>query len=214
MLLFIKDKPRNAAMNMAIDEVIFDNLQDDAVLRIYLWDKAYTTIGYFQKNEAEATRRLTGGLLVNHKNDVSYGFCANAQSWQHIYNQEDTYKYIHTAIKKALKALGYNSNFAQVTSQKQTLCVQTLYTDDLMYNGKKILGSCMRRRGKKILVQGSVHLQLEDAAIEKFAAEFAKNLAEILDTNFKEIKLTDAHLQKAKAIAEEKYLNDSWNKKF
>ncbi|MCL2334779.1 MAG: hypothetical protein FWC57_01795, partial [Endomicrobia bacterium] len=96
MLRFILDGARNAVMNMAIDEILFDGLKEGAVLRLYSWDNSYTTIGYFQKNDSNAVRRLTGGLLVNHKDDLSYSFCADAQSWPYVYSQSDTYKHLHT----------------------------------------------------------------------------------------------------------------------
>jgi len=213
MLTLIKDKPRSAAMNMAIDETLFDELQNGACLRVYLWDKAYTTIGYFQANDCNAVRRLTGGLRVDHKDDISYGFCANADDWKCVYNQEETYKYLHAAIKKALESIGYDCNFSGSNSQKQALCVKTLYADDLLLDGKKVVGSCMRRRGKKILVQGSVHLKLTGAQRESFTTEFAKNLAAVLNTSVKVSHLTVSQLQNAEALAKEKYSSLKWNNK-
>ena len=216
MLRLINDIARDAAMNMAIDEVLFNGLQGSAVLRTYLWDKAHTTIGYFQKNDANAVRRLTGGLLVNHKDDISYGFCADAEKWPFIYSQQDTYKHIHTAIKKALSFIGYDCDFAQIESAapKNAFCVQTLYSDDLIYKGKKIAGSCVRRRGKKILVQGSVHLDLGAARRSEFAYEFAVNLAEVLKTGVTEQGLTGSEIDKARKLALEKYSSKDWNGKF
>lgn len=216
MINLIYDTARNAAMNMAIDDVIFSELQDDAFLRIYFWDNPYTTIGYFQKNDCNATRRFTGGLLVNHKDDLSYSFCANSESFPYIYSQQDTYKVLHTAIQKALISLGYKPTFAEIKQPGQinNLCVQTLYSDDLMLDSRKILGSCMRRRGKKILVQGSVHIKFTDEEKEKLAKDFAKNLATILKSEFKEVKLSNLELQQAKETALEKYSNPKWNNKF
>ncbi|GHT10879.1 hypothetical protein AGMMS49571_00260 [Endomicrobiia bacterium] len=76
MLRWIDDIPRNAAMNMALDEMLFNEYKNNPVLRTYYWDNAYTTIGYFQKAKdaggSGLVRRFTGGLTVNHHNDISY----------------------------------------------------------------------------------------------------------------------------------------------
>lgn len=216
MLRYIYDTARSAAMNMAIDELLFDSLQNEPVLRIYFWDKAYTTIGYFQKNNCNAVRRLTGGLLVNHHNDLSYSFCAQAHDWPYLYNQQDTYKYLHAAIKKALSGINIDSSFAEIqTSDKKNMfCVQTLYSDDLLKDGKKIVGSCMRRRGKKILVQGSLHLNLKSSEKEEFSYSFADNVAGLIKTGAKKEELAAEILSKAASISGEKYSNKQWNGKF
>ncbi|MCL2145391.1 MAG: hypothetical protein FWH43_07885 [Endomicrobia bacterium] len=225
MLRYIYDTARSAAMNMAIDEILFDEIQKeevgqllrphDPVLRVYFWDGAYTTIGYFQKNDCNAVRRLTGGLLVDHKDDLSYSFCATAEEWPYIYNQQDTYKHIHTAIKEALLDINIESSFAEIkqNANKNILCVQTLYSDDLMYEGKKIVGSCMRRRGKKILVQGSLHLKLNETEKEKFSRHFAENMAKLLNTDLNNQNLSTEETAKAASLEKTKYLTQEWNKK-
>jgi len=215
MMRTIFDSARNAAMNMAIDELLFDGLKEGAILRLYSWDGAYTTIGYFQKNSSNAVRRLTGGLLVNHKSDISYGFCADAQSWPYVYSQQDTYKYIHTAVKNALSAVGYDCNFvkAEKKTGENVLCVQTLYSDDLIFYDRKVVGSCMRRRGKKILVQGSIHLDLDTTKKEKFYREFSENMASLMKTTAKEESLSNAELKKALELSF-KYSSVQWNNKY
>ena len=236
MLRFILDGARNAVMNMAIDEILFDGLKEGAVLRLYSWDNSYTTIGYFQKNDSNAVRRLTGGLLVNHKDDLSYSFCADAQSWPYVYSQSDTYKHLHTAVKNALASINIVSSFAVTNNSchagesrhpflnvdtgfrrydnHESLCVQTLYNDDLMCGGKKVVGSCMRRRGKKILLQGSIHINFDAAKMKKFSAKFSENLAAAMSANIEEEKLTDSQLLNASGLAASKYMSAEWNKKY
>ena len=207
---------RSAPLNMAIDELIFDQVKNEPVLRIYFWDKPYTTIGYFQNNGCNAVRRLTGGLLVNHQHDLSYSFCAAADKWPYLYSQQETYKHIHEAMKKALSSINIKSDFAKInqSNEKNILCVQTLYSDDLMFGGKKIVGSCMRRRGKKILVQGSLHLALGHAKKKEFSCSFAKNIAELINDSVRNKKTTQQELEQASVIAAEKYSNRQWNNKF
>ena len=162
-LRVIKYKPRSAVENMALDEVLFDLFKGGAVLRTYIWDAAYTTIGYFQKNVSGAVRRLTGGLTVCHKDDISYSFIASLDNWPFVYNENKTYKLLHTAIQKALLKTGFKTSFLEnKQGLTNNICVQTLCESDLIYQGKKVVGSCLRRRGNKILVQGSVHIILTE----------------------------------------------------
>ena len=211
----IKYAPRSAVLNMALDEVLFDGFAQSAVLRTYTWDDAYTTIGYFQKNDCNAVRRLTGGLTVNHKDDISYSFIVSSENWPFIYNENETYKTLHKAIQKALLETGFETSFLEdKQSAVNTVCVQTLCESDLMYKGRKVAGSCMRRRGNKILIQGSVHIILNEKQKDIFHCSFAKNLADFMKLEISEKDFTPEEIRQSEKIAEEKYGNDNWNLKY
>jgi lipoate-protein ligase A len=67
-----------AALNMAIDEALIENIDQAPILRIYGWVPAAISVGYFQsiKDEVDlekcsqlgvdVVRRLTGGGAVLH----------------------------------------------------------------------------------------------------------------------------------------------------
>ena len=73
---FINTGANNAAMNMAIDEALLDS--DEPVVRVYRWEPAAVSIGYFQEAKDVLTsnfvRRLTGGKAVYHDNELTYSF--------------------------------------------------------------------------------------------------------------------------------------------
>jgi lipoate-protein ligase A len=214
MLRFINDTVFAPELNMAFDEMLFSNSSQGASLRVYGWSRNCATIGYFQENiyNPPAVRRLTGGLFVNHGADISYGFAANANVWPFVYNQNLTYKNIHSCIKNALAALGVECSFAPAPSgSANNICVETVYDYDLMHNGKKIAGSCQRRRGKTILVQGSVHLALSPDEKNVFAHNFAKNLTEIMKVQFSEKPFTALEIASAQTICENRYALPAWN---
>ncbi|MDR0399285.1 MAG: hypothetical protein LBH33_05805 [Endomicrobium sp.] len=218
MLRWIKDKPRNAVMNMSIDEMLFNEYSTIPVLRTYYWDNSYTTIGYFQKAKDVAAkdfvRRFTGGLTVNHQHDVSYCFIASSKYWD-VYDQNETYKIIHSSIKKALGECGvYVSMLKEKTDHVDNICVNTFYTNDLVFQGKKIVGSCLRRRGGKLIVQGSIHVHLETHITDLFSEMFAKSLASVMNKDLTETSLDKSDIEKALIVAEERYLNASWNNKY
>jgi lipoate-protein ligase A len=219
MLRLIKSQPDNAAMNMAFDEILLENYSGQPVLRTYTWDAPYTTIGYFQKiaqlENLNHTRRLTGGLTVHHKDDISYSFTASSDDWKFIYNESNTYKYLHSAIQKALADIGIETSFLEVNNAVvNNICVQTMYANDLMYQGRKIVGSCLRRRGNKILAQGSVHIHLEDKQKDSLSINFAKHLSQFMNLEVSQRNFTADEITKAKQKAQEVYLNKQWNNKF
>jgi len=218
MLRWIDDIPRSAAMNMAIDEMLFNRYENEPVIRVYYWDSLYTTIGYFQKAEniAEAgfVRRFTGGLTVAHLDDVSYSFIVSSDFWD-VYSQRRTYRSIHSAVQKALRLFGIDSVILdRKIGDAGNICVQTFYENDLVSKGRKIAGSCLRRRGDKIIVQGSVHVNLNCSDRKIFSENFAKNMAEVLKTEIVAVDFSSSDIERAEKIAGGKYLNSRWNSMF
>jgi lipoate-protein ligase A len=218
MLRWIKDKHSNAVINMSIDEMLFNEYSTIPVLRTYYWDNSYTSIGYFQKAKdvvaKSFVRRFTGGLTVNHQYDVSYCFIASSKYWN-VYDQNETYKIIHSAIKKALEECGvYVSMLEEKTDHLDNICVNTFYTNDLIFQGKKIVGSCLRRRGRNLIVQGSIHVHLETDITDLFSKLFAKNLAAAMNKDLTEITLAKSNIENALIIAKERYSNAIWNNKY
>ena len=102
----------------------------------------------------------------------------NEKYWNFIYDQVETYKAVHLLIKQALLESGIQTEYVrpdEETAGKYAAsnnCVRTFYKHDLQDNKKKIVGSCQRRRGKNLLVQGSIHITKK---IDRF--EFCNNLS-------------------------------------
>ena len=218
----IYDIPRDCSTNIALDEVFFTKENFEEIFRFYRWTSPAYTIGYFQKfpesksDNYSVTRRITGGLSVLHSTDLSYSLIVSDKVWPYIYDQEQTYKIIHENIRKALEKINIFCDKIDIESSetKNYSCVQTLYKDDLLLNGKKIVGSCQRRRGKKILVEGSIHLKLNMEEAKIFAYEFFKNLSNYLKCNTINKDLTNDEIDSAIKLCKEKYNTDKWNKLF
>ena len=136
--------------------------------------------------------------------------------WPYIYDQEATYKIIHETIRKSLEKINifcdkkvlHNDNIQNYS------CVQTLYKDDLMLNGKKIVGSCQRRRGKRIIVEGSIHLDLNLEQINVFTKEFFDNLSKSLKCDTISKDITTEEIYSAQELCKEKYDTEKWRKLF
>lgn len=219
----ISDNSRNCADNIALDEIVFTNEPFISTFRFYTWTQTAYTIGYFQKlddiknlNNLPVVRRLTGGLAVLHDKDLSFSFIASDQIWPHIYNQEKTYGMIHSTLKQTLAFFNIICDKQPVSavSNKNISCVDVFYKDDLFLNGKKIAGSCQRRRGRRILVEGSVHLNFDAKTVKSFSAEFFKNIAKTLNRPVSIENLTDYEFNAGRQLADSKYNNDKWRKLF
>ena len=217
----IYDIPRFCDVNIAIDEIFFTKENFEEIFRFYRWLKPSYTIGYFQKYPVKedsypVIRRLTGGLSVLHNKDLSYSLIVSDKMWPYIYNQEKTYKLVHETIRKSLKTINIicDDTSKKVDTIKNYCCVNTLYKDDLLLNGKKIVGSCQRRRGNRILVEGSIHLDLQEEQKKFFSKNFFKILSETLKCDTMDSIVNDTDLNLAKKLCEEKYNKDKWNKLF
>ena len=226
---FIVSAAANGPRNMSLDETLFNgkiqHAGAGAVLRVYTWDRKCVTIGYFQKYGdfsgygLPVTRRLTGGLSVVHGSDVSFGFVCGDDTWEHVYDQEKTYERIHSSIRDALRECGVNAEFANpedgggLKNPKGNICVQTLYPHDLLAKGKKIVGSCQRRRGKTLLVQGSIHLP---AGIDRpgFYEAWEKNLGKLCNMAPERGVMSDKEMNEAVILENTRYGDDTWNKKY
>lgn len=224
---FIISGKNNASYNMALDEVLFENCVISCpmpVFRLYSWASRCITIGYFQKHadflkyNIPVTRRLTGGLSVVHQNDLSYSFIVHESVWPYIYNQMKTYEEIHSGIKEGLSLIGENaqfyvsqSNFSVNGIQKHTLCVETFFPCDLHIDGRKIVGSSQRRRGKVLLVQGSIHINNYD--FQKTAQAIMSGLSNVLGAEFIEYNPNEAEIARTNELIK-KYEDKVWNEKF
>lgn len=218
----IIDTERDAYINIAIDEMFFIKENFEPVVRFYTWRHPAFTIGYFQKytdikneNKYPVVRRLTGGLAVLHEKDLSYSVIID-DIWPYLYNQEKTYEIIHNEIKKSLSGIGIicDNNVNVDTEHKDISCIKTFYKDDLFIDGKKIVGSCQRRRGKKILVEGSIHIKLNYEQIKNFANIYFNNISNLLNCELKINSLTDTELSNAEILVKQKYNTDKWKKLF
>lgn len=219
----ITDIPRDCATNIALDEVFFIKEDFIPIIRFYRWTKPAYTIGYFQKiseldnkNNYDVVRRLTGGLAVLHNTDLSYSFIVSDEQWNYIYNQEETYKIIHTQMKESLKDIGIicdNKQADNLTPNKFS-CVNTFYKDDIFFKGKKLIGSCQRRRGKRILIEGSIHLKMNEEQINDFTASFFERISSFLNGTIYKTKLEQKYINEADILSKNKYNNDKWTNLF
>ena len=213
--------PRSAAMNMAIDEALLEIAVVPSI-RFYRWDSPALSFGYFGNFADVATyaaqrdvvRRWTGGGIVFHGDDLTYSVIIPAH---HVVFSESSmliYEKIHCSLRNALAANGERAELAcgAGVAVADTAASDCAYNGpcfanpvhaDVMVNGRKVAGAAQRRARTGLLHQGSIqYVDLANGLAERFARE----LCDV----FYERSLSEAVVERARQIAEQKYQTVDW----
>ena len=169
--------------NMALDYA-FTQLGDESnILRLYGWNPRAISIGFHQspdivdivrcKNEGiDLVRRPTGGRAILHDNEVTYSLilCGGEFDFEEIYFK------VHVAIAAAILKIGIKVDLVNTKPSKGQLsprsdkftCFTSAAKTELVYNGKKIVGSAGRQYENALLIHGSILLGSEHKEIIRF----------------------------------------------
>lgn len=186
--LFIDSGQCDASTNMAIDVYLAQNIDDDKpVLRFYQWRPYTISLGYGQKvdqietekckqDNIQIVRRPTGGRAVLHAEEITYAVVIpKASQWYHD-SILMTYNFISRGLVAGLKSLNINASLEKRTLKSAQYaenalraipCFSAAAQYEILYQGKKLVGSAQRRFDKAILQHGSIlvgsfHLKLVD----------------------------------------------------
>jgi len=226
----------DAALNMAIDEVMIENVQETPVLRIYGWSPVAVSIGYFQSMKEEVdldkcnqigvdvVRRLTGGGAVLHESELTYSFITK----EYPRNIMESYAWICEAVVMSLHRMGFDARFVPL--------------NDIVIAAKKVSGNAQTRRNGILLQHGTLLLGVDVAKMfsvlrvpseklrDKIIKDAKERVTSLTGTTFDELSLSlktsfaikfDANLvadnmsteeiNRARWLAEQKYRSKEWN---
>lgn len=176
-LRYIDDGPRSARFNMAADKYLLGKYADSdiMVLRTYTWEVPSITIGMLQdansvldreriqRDGAQWVRRPTGGRPVLHYQDCTYSCVFSQKHGSLGHTVKETYAIISGCLQNALKMLGINSQthdsdllFNQLKREQKLPCFLAPNRDEIMVDGKKLIGSAQRRTAGAVLQHGSL----------------------------------------------------------
>ncbi|MBI2658382.1 lipoate--protein ligase family protein [Candidatus Woesearchaeota archaeon] len=148
----IEQAPYSAAMNMAIDNAIYESVasgRENPTIRFYKWMPSSISIGAYQdpgeinleackKHSIGIVRRMTGGRAVFHdKSDFTYSVIAPIRVFN--YSIGSAYRQICSWMINSLKELGIKSSLEN--------------KNDIVVNGKKISGNAAKAMDKGIYLQ-------------------------------------------------------------
>ena len=156
----IFDTPRDAFLNMAIDEALLQECSFKRAmptLRLYSWNPPAVSIGFFQRIREEVdlkrakslgvdvVRRYTGGGAVFHEMELTYSIVI-PEDWAPG-SITSSYRKICSGIVRGLSLLGLRAEFSPI--------------NDILVNGRKISGNAQTRRNGFILQHGTILIGLD-----------------------------------------------------
>lgn len=168
--------PLKGALNMAVDEVLFRSLgaESRTCLRFYAWERPTASLGCGQPAEdvvdagacrdlgVDIVRRITGGKLVLHHQELTYSICSS-DTGLFSTTLRASYRLISLGLIRGLEKLGLQAALAGATPQfyKHGFypCFTSPAADEVECRGRKIVGSAQKRVGTKFLQHGSIPLR-------------------------------------------------------
>lgn len=177
---FIGSGYADAYTNMAIDEAIMTAHQEKLVpptLRLYRWNPPGVSIGYFQRIDdavnidackslgVDIVRRLTGGRAVLHEHELTYSVVIAEDYPGMPQSVVESFKFICIGIMKGLKVLGVDIDLKSGKSRAPLLnsaaCFDSASMYEVLWQGKKLVGSAQVRKNGVILQHGSILIDID-----------------------------------------------------
>lgn len=236
MLVILPNAFGDAATNMAIDTALLETLPEEtAVFRHYGWTQPCCTFGYSQRysevaahapDGATLCRRMTGGGIVDHRNDWTYALIMNQKAACAGLSSTELYAEIHTALSEALAEQDILTQLAPcprkcdeaatIKTGPDQCFIQPVMNDVLHPKGAKVAGAAMKRTRKGLLIQGSIDREAlpVDLDLEVFSQSFATLLARSLKLLQKQPDDLRPYFQSQVIDREkEKFASDAWLKR-
>jgi lipoate-protein ligase A len=211
LIELLDPEPHDAALNMAIDEVLL-RTATKPLLRVYDWARPAVSFGYFGSYESvrqswperELVRRWTGGGVVPHGADLTYTLIVPANSRFFRASARESYRLIHERIAAAASESGTNLQLTATAAPKiSDACFENPACYDLLSDGEKIAGAAQRRAREGLLHQGSI----QRAAV---AEVLRRRLANAFASHVEARVLSREELESASILSSERYATDAW----
>ena len=174
------DLSQDGERNMSADRRILRRVERSrdpmTLIRFYGWDVPTVSIGRHQTAEQAAdavycsresipiVRRPTGGRAVYHDSEVTYAIASNDREHFSIPDLRATYLEVAQALQRAMSILGIDCELAtasprenlQLKTHRKSPCFVVPSRYELLYSGRKLVGSAQRRAKRSFLQHGSI----------------------------------------------------------
>lgn len=166
-----------APLNMAIDEALLQLHvpgKSQPVLRFYQWSPPAVSLGYFQRRHAidltvcrelgiEVVRRATGGWAVLHENDLTYSVVADSKRGIPA-SLHAAYRLICEGLLTGFHLLGIEAELGRekAGSDQGDICFVRPGITDILFQGRKFVGSAQTWQGESLLQHGSIILEPQE----------------------------------------------------
>ena len=188
MWRWIESEAADGATNMAIDQALLENTETNSrpAMRVYGWFPYCISLGYHQseddidfdlcrKKHIDVVRRPTGGRAVLHAEEITYAVIVPQSASIFQRSVTAVYNLISLGLLTGIKKLGIPANFAKRSIDlrdhykkvESVSCFSASARNEIVVNGKKLVGSAQRRFHGNILQHGSIllgsaHLELPE----------------------------------------------------
>lgn len=215
LALILPHEAFDGPMQMALDEVLLKQVSHPT-LRIYQWAKPSVSFGYFQKlAEVRAAhpslplvRRWTGGGIVEHGSDLTFSLMIPSGDAMTQISAVFFYSRLHKTIAKVIGEF-FQSEIKLAGDEEiitGSFCFSSPARDDLLFDGRKILGGAQRRNAGALLYQGSLQGGSEFSAGENLF----ESLAASLGHQIYRVAFEESLLKSAATLAQTRYRSDGW----
>lgn len=237
------DEPGAGGWNMALDEALLASASQGSIqLRLYRWQPATLSLGYFQAFASRQThaaslvlplvRRATGGGAIVHDCELTYSFSApirerfSQQPQQLVDLFHDTLRQTLHDWRIPVERCGERAEMAR--RDAPFLCFERRATEDLLCHGFKVTGSAQRRHQGALLQHGSVLLHTSAFAqhlpgiaelsgvapdVEQLQTAWIERLQERLGYRFTPATYYPDELAQARQILADRYEHPSWTQR-
>lgn len=206
----------SAKENMRIDKELLEDFKTSHIptFRVYEWEDSFT-YGISQEHEIfrsfenlhkygdNHAKRMTGGGILFHGNDISYSLIIPTSYVQNL-NVKESYELICSFLLDFYKTLGLDPVYAKdckdITLSKSAYCQEGYEPYDILVEGIKVGGNAQRRSKESIFQHGSISIDnssysmgssLEDLGVsisfEEAKALLVKSFAKCFNVQFEEI---------------------------
>lgn len=175
--LVIDETPRTGAANMAIDQAIAEAAAEGkvpATLRFYRWNPPAVSLGRHQPLadiDAEAARthgydivrRTTGGRAILHTDELTYSVAGADTEPRLGGGVMESYLRLSDALVLGLQRagvvdVGKAGAGVRAGANVSAACFEVPSAYEILWEGKKLLGSAQSRRSGHVLQHGSLPL--------------------------------------------------------
>ena len=156
---------------MALDEALLLSRTSEPALRFYTWKPSALSLGYFQRfadvheveRSARIVRRLTGGGAIHHEDELTFAIAAPLGDPLYRGPVSESYARVHGALAAALLPLGVHASLREEERARSDrpasgMCFHRSTSIDLVWDGRKGVGSAQRRTRGRVLHHGSIKL--------------------------------------------------------
>ena len=157
--------------NMGLDEALLERPDTPLTLRLYSWSPDTLSLGYFQRwadvqgseRAGAVVRRITGGGAIHHTMELTFSIVAPQDHPLYRGPIADSYARVHAIMARALAAHGVEAGLREdrvLDSDREGtgMCFHVSTPLDVVWSGRKGIGSAQRRRGGRVLHHGSIKL--------------------------------------------------------